>query len=161
MRILFYALLGISAYTPVRTLAASVEIIGACSAAALHQGEVEARGQSVGRVTVAFLEARNLPYLGAEEGLNSILGTPVGDAAIEVVGDDEMRAYGWCYEVDGRQPDVMPHEVKLQGSERVRWFYAFSHYKGGEWITYCTPAHTVRPKNLCKLAPLIVDIKQG
>jgi hypothetical protein len=98
---------------------------------------------------VEIFEKHGIPYIGSELGFNSILNTPVDREAIEFPAPDEIRAYGWCYEVDGRQPEGMPNEVSLKGNENLRWFYAFALHKGGEWVSYCTPAHTVKPAKLC------------
>jgi len=77
------------------------------------------------------------------------LGTPTGMEAIEALSNEELRAYGWCYEVDGRQPAEMPNEVILNGSEHLKWFYAFSLSRRNVWVSYCEPAHLVRPVALC------------
>jgi hypothetical protein len=128
------------------SFAITFEIVGPCAAKPVYQGNHRASGVSAGRATVDILDKYAVPYRGSEEGIHSILDTPVGDEAIEVINDEEMRVYGWCYEVDGRQPDKMPNEVMLQGEEHLRWFYAFSHYKKGDWLTYCEPAHTAKPR---------------
>ncbi len=129
--------------------ALSYEIVGACEERPLYQGQHPAGAASAGAATIEILEKLGLPFQGSEGGINSILHTPVGDEALEILSDTEMRAYGWCFEVDGLQPDVMPDKIPLRGSERLRWFYAFSHYKAGEWVSYCEPAYLVRPASLC------------
>lgn len=130
--------------------ALTYEIVGACSAVPAYHGSHENFPTDAGTATVAILERNKIPFLGSAAGIHSILNTPVGDEAIEVINDQEMRAYGWCYEVDDKQPDVMPDKVMLTGSEHLKWFYAFSHYKSGNWLTYCEPAFTVKPKNICR-----------
>lgn len=120
------------------------EIIGQDSALPVHQGtlEIDLR-DSVGKVTVSILEQQKISYIGNEAGMNSILGTPTGEDAMVIVNDDTMRVYGWCYEVDGMQPDVMPDEFYFPAqASNLRWFYAFSLYEKGEWRGYCLPAHT-------------------
>lgn len=129
--------------------ALNFEIIGACSQAPLLQGQGEYADRSVGRATIEILERNSIPFQGSEEGINSIFNTPVGSAAIEIINAREMRAYGWCYELDGIRPELMPDQVRLTGVELLRWFYAFSHYKNGDWVSYCEPAHIVRPTSLC------------
>lgn len=131
--------------------ALTFEIIGACSEQPAAQGiYAAAPGMNAGEVTVNILEREKIPYIGSAGGMNSIYGTPTGDEAIEVLSDSEMRAYGWCYEVDNEQPSLMPDKVTLNGNEHLKWFYAFSHYKAGEWLSYCTPAYTVKPAALCR-----------
>jgi hypothetical protein len=130
--------------------ALTLEVVGPCSETPVHRLEASVRpGSSVGAVTVSLFEAHGIPYQGTEAGLNSILNTPMGDDAIELISDRELRAYGWCYEVDGRQPDLMPDQVRIEGSEHILWFYGFAHYKNGSWLTYCEPAHKIRPAKFC------------
>lgn len=103
----------------------------------------------MGKITVELLEQNKIPYIGSELGFNSILNTPVDREAIEFPSPGEIRAYGWCYELNGAQPEGMPNEVAVNEGDHLRWFHAFGLYQGGKWVSYCTPAHTVRPKNIC------------
>ena len=132
--------------------AVSWKVYGACDDKPLYQGEVRANLQeSVGDLSVKLFEANGIPYVGAAEGFNSIAGTMTGLDAIEVVSDTELRAYGWCYTVNGQIPDQMPHEVKFaQQDARLDWFYAYSTNKNGEWMNdYCTPAYKIRAAQFC------------
>lgn len=135
---------------PILAHALTFEVVGPCRAEAEHSGEYRFAGESdVGRVSVEIFDSYGIPYIGGELGFNSILGTPVGREAIEFPAPGEIRAYGWCYEVNGRQLEGMPNEAALNGTEHLRWFYAFGLAKNGEWVSYCTPAHTVKPAKLC------------
>jgi hypothetical protein len=136
---------------PISAKAITLDIVGPCNEKPVYSlnGAIN-EGDSVGSVTIAHLEANKIPYIGVAAGIHSILNTPVGRDAIEVINEQEVRAYGWCYEVDGLQPDVMPDKFFLKGDEAIKWFYAFSHYKSGNWLSYCEPAYTVRPQDLCK-----------
>ena len=120
------------------------EIIGQDSKKAVHRGSLDIDLKtSVGATTIRVLDENKIPYVGNEDGINSLLGTPTGDAAIVVVSADTMRVYGWCYEVDGIQPNVMPGEFYFPTqASTLRWFFAYSLYEKGEWKDYCTPAHT-------------------
>ncbi len=122
---------------------------GPCSSTAFLAEKVPGEGLTVGDITVKTLENHSIDYIGSPSGINSILGTPVGDNAIEVVSDTEMRAYGWCFEVDGFQPASMPDQIILKESETIRWFFAYSTYDAGDWKDYCTPSYQLRPKFLC------------
>jgi hypothetical protein len=130
--------------------AISYEIIGACDERPVYQGTQSAAGVSVGEATLKILKKNSIPHRGTEAAIFSILNTPEGDAAIEVLSDTEMRAYGWCYEVDGVQPSVMADQYRLKGSEHLKWFYGYALHKNGEWRTYCEPAHKVKPQSLCR-----------
>jgi len=125
------------------------EIIGQKSKSPVHRGSLDVDlKESVGEATLHILDANKIPYVGNENGLNSILGTPTGEAAIVVVSNDTMRVYGWCFEVDGVQPDVMPGKYFFPSQvSRLRWFFAFSLYEKGEWKSYCTPAYTKPMEN--------------
>ncbi len=138
--ILFFSAL---AFGDVRTI--RWEIIGQESKLPVHHGTGKfAASASAGQVTVAILEAQKIPFVGNESGMNSILGTPTGDDAIVVVSDDTMRVYGWCYSVDGKDPDEMPDKFYFKQAESVlRWYYAFALYEAGQWKSYCTPASTL------------------
>ena len=118
------------------------EIVGQQSKNPNFQGtlDIDLR-KSLGEITLEIFAKYQIPYLGNESAINSILGTPTGDEAIVVVNDKTLKAYGWCYEVDGRQPDVMPDKFYFEKEVSVlRWFYAFSLYEDGVWKSYCTPA---------------------
>jgi hypothetical protein len=78
-------------------------------------------------------------------GLDSI--TPLGQAPLgfflEEIREDELRAYGWCYSVDGIAPDLLADEYVLTGSEKViAWFFGFASRIGGNWETQCRPVFT-------------------
>ncbi len=135
---------------PLLSHALTFEVVGPCDSKPLYSGAIAIeKPLSVGAASVQIFHRESIPYVGSESGMNSILGTPTGIEAIEVVSDQELRAYGWCYEVDGRQPAEMPNEVILSGGEHLKWFYAFSLNRRNEWVSYCEPAHTVKPKALC------------
>jgi hypothetical protein len=97
------------------------------------------------------MDQNKIPYQGSERGFNSIYNTPVGDAAIEVISDTEMRAYGWCYFVDGTEPGIFADEIVLVNSiNKIEWVFSFAHYKNGKWIAMCEPAYSITPDFLCK-----------
>lgn len=140
----------ISLLLPVLVHALSFEVVGPCRAAPEFRVEHElVMPATVGSASVEILDRHQIPYIGSELGFNSILNTPVDRDAIEFPAPDEIRAYGWCFELNGKQPMNMPHEIALNGSEHLRWFYAFALYRKGEWVSYCTPAHTIKPAKLC------------
>lgn len=133
------------------SFAGSYEVVGPCSAIPVHQGSFTIPGeQSAGKTSVEIFDREKIPYIGSELGFNSILNTPVDKEAIEWLGPDELRAYGWCYEVDGFQPEVMPSDFPLKGPEKLVWFYAFSHYKNGKFLSQCEPSHTVKSQKFCR-----------
>lgn len=109
----------------------------------------QATAINAGELTIKALEQNSIEFVGSVGGINSILGTPVGMEAIEVISDTKMRAYGWCFEIDGFQPAAMPDEISLNGTEQVRWFFAYSTYDSGVWKDYCTPSYSLKSSFIC------------
>ncbi len=105
---------------------------------------------TVGQATVDALAANAIPFRGDASGIVSIRDTVSGNAAIEVISNVEMRAYGWCFSLNGVEPGEMPDQVPLSGPDDVvRWYFGYAHYKNGEWLSYCTPTHLERPRYIC------------
>jgi hypothetical protein len=136
--------------TPV--LAARLAVEDPCAGADwLKTERVGDAGRSVGVVTVSGLQLAGIPFVGTEAGISSIRGTVTGDAAVEVISDTEMRAYGWCFSIDGVEPDAMPDQVPVPDDQsEIRWYFGFAHYRDGAWISYCTPTRQARPAYICR-----------
>ncbi len=130
--------------------AVMISVVGPCDKKPIISQNYAIKFENVGDLTIHFLTKNKIPFEGNERGINSIYKTPVGDAALEVLSDTEMRAYGWCYFVDNNESAVFADEYPLDDSiKKIDWIYGFAHYKNGEWITTCTPAFTIRPAHLC------------
>ncbi|PKM98892.1 MAG: hypothetical protein CVU79_01180 [Elusimicrobia bacterium HGW-Elusimicrobia-3] len=145
--------------------AGGLSVIGPCSAEPVFESSFEIGGSSVsaGKVSEDVFAAAGVPYTGDGDGLLSIMDSPSGAAAVEVVSGSEMRVYGWCYAVNGSTPSVMPGAFFLHdNTARVVWFYAYSAYKEGVWGDSCLPSYEVRPHQFCAAtragAPLSGDI---
>lgn len=140
--LLITTLLSISAH------AVELSFIGPCSDEFIMKTEVTDEYLNVGELTIATLSKWNIPFKGTAEGLNSAF--EIGNM-METVSSNEMRAYGWCYSIDGEAPEAYPHEITVTpDTKTIVWHYGFALYKNGEWITQCTPAHTIKPASLCK-----------
>ena len=136
---------------PFQVYALTFEVIGPCSETPIYQTSTTMHNTNLGFLTEFVLKKGEIPYTGDQAGIGSIANSPVGDQALEVLSDTTMRAYGWCVEVDGFQPDVMPDKVMISDSvKHIRWFYAFSLYEAGEWTQYCTPSYLVKSAQMCK-----------
>jgi len=99
--------------------------------------------KTLGDTTVKLFDEQKVPYIGNESGMNSILNTPVGDKLV-VINNETLRAYGWCFSVDGMIPDFMPDKFYFtKQTSKLSWFFAYSLYEKGEWTKYCVPAHTL------------------
>lgn len=127
--------------------AVTIEVIGPCSEKPPYRGELPLGdpAASVGAFTLRAFDRLGVPYVGNERGMNSILGTPTGTDAYEVLDARRMRVYGWCYSVNGKFPPVMADEVRFESeSDHLLWIFGFTTYDNGEWIGYCDPAHEIR-----------------
>lgn len=144
-------LLSLLIIAPLSASAIQWKIFGACSNEPVYQGQYTADLEmSVGAVTEALFQSQGIPYIGSAEGFNSINNSPIGLDALEIVSDTEMRAYGWCYTVNGKQPTQMPHELKfLKQEDKLIWFYGYSTNIKNEWIDYCQPAYWIKAKQFC------------
>jgi hypothetical protein len=128
---------------------AEVYFQGPCSIDSFLSAKISGENLTAGDITISALEDSKTEYIGSVGGINSVIGTPVGTDAIEVVSDTKMRAYGWCYEIDGFQPAAMPDQIVLNGDEVVRWFFAYSTYENGTWKDYCTPSYELKSPYIC------------
>lgn len=132
--------------------AVSWKVYGPCDEKPVAQGEAVADlTESVGDISVEIFDQNKVPYIGAAEGFNSIINTPTGMDSIEVVSDTELRAYGWCYSINGKTPDEMPHKIKFNAqTDKLIWFYAYTTNIKNEWQDdYCSPAYWIKAKQFC------------
>jgi hypothetical protein len=135
------------------SLKAEVELtfIGPCSEKFIMRTIAKDHFKNVGELTIGMLQKFQIPYEGSPEGLASAFETPTGEAAVEVISDEELRAYGWCFSVDGIAPEVYPHEALLtENTKSVVWHYGFARFFQGKWITQCTPAWKIKPRFICQ-----------
>lgn len=133
------------------THAVEISVTGPCETTPAYTNSFLADlNQSLGKISVDNFEKNNVPYLGNENGMHSILGMPYGDAALEILSDTKMRAYGLCFTVNGEVPESLSSETYLtKQSDKIHWFYAFSTYDQGVWVDYCVPANTVKSHQFC------------
>lgn len=103
--------------------------------ASSHQ--VEGEGVSLGELTIKALEGLGISYLGSDAGISSMFNTPTGLDAMEVLSDTDMKAYGWCYLVDGKLVDRYPDEIVSKGVETVTWFYGYALMENATWVSMC------------------------
>ena len=122
-----------------------------CSANPLLDVQVEvAESMTVSDFTLQQLQSSNIAFQGAKEGINSILSSPTGMVALDVLNDQEMRAFGWCYTVDGQLSDAFMHQQPITNQSVVRWFFAYSYYQSGVWTDFCLPATYATSLGLCR-----------
>ena len=133
------------------TQAFELRFQGACSADPLFSVELAfEKDMNVGELSLQVLDDHQIPYQGTASGLNQIFETPVGLEAMEIISENEMMAYGWCFEIDGRIPEVLADKVPIKKTTKlITWFYAYAHYLNGEWISQCEKSHLRRSPVLC------------
>lgn len=136
----------------VQSNALTWKVVGPCSQTPVFEGAVEADlNKSVGQISQEIFDAHKVSYVGSAEGFNSINKSPIGLDSIEVVSNNELRAYGWCYSVNGEIPSVMPNQVKpTSQNDVVVWFYGYMTNKNNQWSSdYCAPAYQVKAAQFC------------
>lgn len=120
------------------------EVIGCESDKPVYTGRViPSLKKTVGEISVEIFESNKIPYIGTAEGIRSILGTPIGDDSLVIESDTKMRAYGWCFTIDGVLSETLVDQTYLQNTESTLvWYYAFAQYDSGKWVSFCTPAYS-------------------
>lgn len=147
MKIAFTLLISLSVFAADIT----VQVLSPCDGTVAHEKMQSIQHDNLGQATIYFLDQMQLSYSGNEYSITSILDTPTGMDAYEVISDTEMRAYGWCYSVNGESPELMPSQYMLEENTDyvISWHYGFALYKDGQWITQCTPSWSVMPNFVC------------
>lgn len=131
--------------------AVELSFIGPCDENFIMKTSVSHEYRNVGELTIETLKKFNIPFKGTEKGLASAFETPTGDASVEIISDVEMRAYGWCFSVDGVSPELYPHEIPVTAfTKKIVWHFGYARFFRGRWVTQCTPAWKVKPDFLCK-----------
>ena len=145
MKVLVFFILSFNIY------AGTISFIGPCDESPLATFDTALNSSSnVGSLTIEILEKNNISYIGSELGLNSIFDSPVDKEAIEFLGPNELLAYGWCYSVNGFEPNSYPNEYSVSAEDDILWWYGYAHYKNGQWLTQCMPSYTRKSEFLCK-----------
>jgi len=133
------------------SFAQTIEFIGPCSPKPLLSVDYGAKFETVGDLTVYALTKNNIPYQGSERGINSVFNTPIGDDALEVISDTEMRSYGWCFFVDGKLSLDYSNDYYLTAKDKkIQWIYSYAHFVKNDWVSMCEMAYKIKPRFLCK-----------
>jgi hypothetical protein len=129
----------------------TIEFIGPCDSRPQFSAGIKYDYDNVGELTIGILEKYNFEYQGTEQSLLQLFDTPVGLDAHEVLSDDEMRSYGWCFKIDGVLPDKYPSDISVTNKMKViTWYYGYADYKKGKWLNFCQEAYKLKPAFLCK-----------
>ena len=61
---------------------------------------------------------------------------------VEIISATEFKAYGWCFTINGVTGDTTSDHTYFESQDDVLgWYFAYSHYKDGDWISQCKPAN--------------------
>ncbi len=94
---------------------------------------------NVGEISVDVFEEFGVSYEGSVEGIIELFDVPQKS---EIVSTSELKAYGWCFSIDGLIPETLTHETTVQNKNaKIKWFYGYAHYLAGEWIDQCLVAN--------------------
>ncbi|MCJ8276242.1 MAG: hypothetical protein HRT44_02960 [Bdellovibrionales bacterium] len=89
----------------------------------------------VGDISIQTFEKFEVPYDGSILGISEIF--EIGQE-LDIISNSEMKAYGWCFSVDGVSPETLTHETVIEDQEStLKWYYAYAHYVSGEWVGQC------------------------
>jgi hypothetical protein len=89
----------------------------------------------LGQLTVDILDQGQIPYTGNNSGILKIFDL---EQDVEVVSDTEMKAYGWCFSVDGFTPETMADQTEItDANSKIIWYWAYAHYENGHWTGQC------------------------
>lgn len=135
---------------PLLSFSAEINIIDPCDKEIVIQASKSITKMDLGSFTIHMLNEIGIKYQGDSSSILSINNTPVGSDAIEIIEDNQMKAYGWCYDLNGVAPEVYPNEVQIKNSDKVTWWFGYALYQNGKWITQCTPAYLDPPAFLCQ-----------
>ena len=127
------------------------EIVGACEKNAFFKETLPFYNEpiSVGHLTVDILQRENIPFDGSAQGIKTITSIPAKDNELLIISDTELLAYGWCYKVNGLAPEVYPHKVEVSDGDHIEWYFAFSRYLNGEWVSQCKPSYIEPRQEFC------------
>ena len=135
------------------TYATTLKIFDLCSPVVLYAEHFEInQDTNVADLTLKALQNSELYYRGNQYGIHSINNSPVSDKALEIISENHMRSYGWCFSVNGVQPGHLMHEVPILASkiQTIEWYDGYAEYKNGQWLSYCTPHHTRPQPFICQ-----------
>ncbi len=118
--------------------AITVEVVGEKGEQLFKQNIGLMLPSTVGESTIAIFDQHSVPYVGSDSGIVEIYNLKQD---IKVVSDTEMKAYGWCFSINGAVVETMPDETEVLAADAIiQWFYAYAHYKDGQWIGQCVKA---------------------
>ncbi|MCB0420806.1 MAG: hypothetical protein KDD61_07410 [Bdellovibrionales bacterium] len=127
-----------------------VQILHPCHFQTLaHQYYSTTQVMTVGQITLQLLSQQSFSYVANEAAVHRILNSPIGNEALDIVNDHTMRAYGWCYLVNGVYSEDFPSQKIVGPYDTITWYFGFALYDKGQWVRQCAPAHEAPPLAFC------------
>jgi hypothetical protein len=146
-------LLIVTIFVSLPSLALEFKVLNICENTAVYETSIQLEHNStVGDLSLYFLERAGLDFAGNRNGVNTLLGTVVGDEAMEIISNEQMRVYGWCYEVNGKYPEMLMSEFIIEPNQvqSITWFYGYAELIKHDWISYCIPVHSNPHPYICE-----------
>jgi hypothetical protein len=103
--------------------------------------------QAAGKIIIEQMRLSPLlNFDGDETGINSLNGLK---SETEFSTEEKwVKAYGWCYSINGVVPDDYAHQVYFKSNEdHLKWFYGYAYYLNGKWLKMCIPFNDAPPQN--------------
>lgn len=128
---LFIVLVSLNAY------ALTFKVIGKNSEVLFSSTTEVSLPQTVGQISVENFNKNQIPFVGDIDGIVNIYRI---ESELDLISDTDMKAYGWCYSINGIVPEDFVHKVNVTAQEtELVWFYGYAYYKSGEWVSQCVP----------------------
>lgn len=128
---LFIVLVSLNAY------ALTFKVIGKNSEVLFSSTTEVSLPQTVGQISIENFNKNQIPFVGDIDGIVNIYGI---ESELDLISDTDMKAYGWCYSINGIVPEDFVHKVNVTAQEtELVWFYGYAYYKSGEWVSQCVP----------------------
>lgn len=120
-----------------KSQAITFEIQNPCEKIPFASGNLQLQTSNALEITKLILHQYKIKNETSDNGILSIENFVSGDKKLEIISESKMRAYGWCFSINGSIPDLMPDQILLKSNEELKWFLAYSTYDNGQWIDYC------------------------
>lgn len=146
--IISFLLISLSSFSAV-----NISIIGACTSEALHQETYTKfpTDWTIGDISIDFFEKEEIQWDGSRIGIEQLIEIPTDDNELIILSDQEMLAYGWCYSVNGNVPEEYPHKITVLPGDHIVWYFAYSRYLEGKWVSQCVPSYQSPRQEFCEL----------
>lgn len=117
----------------------SLKIVGNQGEVLFYSDKVQiSTPTNVGEYSVRVFEHFDIPFEGSIYGVSKIFDL---GQELDLISDREMKAYGWCFSIDGVTPESLIHDTTIYSdSSEIIWYYAYAHYESGDWTGQCVPS---------------------